>query len=152
MKIKIPEKCPKCGSLKTGYYIKGNIDPIEKFKKGERVRCFSLYDDYYDNTFCVECRYRWHSEIKTVKVNNQEFQKHLMIHGFYEDRNKYKIKKENEKKRELTEEEKLMIKEQKWENGSRIISWITGLNLKGKNPYTLKRIKNEVENEDINLK
>lgn len=149
MFITVVDNCPKCNSEKTGYYVKGSDKSakIRAYRKGERIRFFDIYDNYYKNTFCTECKFRWHSDLHKQWIGKKEFRQHLIDKGFIEERdNVYKNALVSEKeKKEETKEEKLLRKELNWNKVSVVLNMITGINIKRHNPYTLKRIKDEIE-------
>jgi len=148
MLVRVVDNCPKCGSNKTGYFIRTEVDyglKTEKFKRGERIRFLPIDGNSYKNTFCCDCKNKWHSTVKLKIMGRKSFNQHLIDKGFIEQRDNYKLEK-------LSDEEiaklKQMRKEHGWDVFASVFSFVTGIRIVRKNPYTLKRIKDEIMNDE----
>ena len=68
-KYKYVPPCPRCGSLRTGYYLQVSTPYVDKIyikhaNRGEIVRCIdSLYILDY-NAFCEDCGIEWNANIE----------------------------------------------------------------------------------------
>lgn len=109
MKILVTPQCPKCHSLKTGYYIAACPDfnqiKQKKFLKGERVRQASFLAGH-KTCYCQECNFEWNAILVKARMNQEQFQKHLSERGFLEERNVVIEKRLQIKRPESEPEEK----------------------------------------------
>lgn len=78
------EPCPRCGSRKTGRYIKtpmrgSGYTKKESLKAGELIRFASPVPD--NNGFCASCGYEWHTNVETKWWPSDRIEEEKAVRG-----------------------------------------------------------------------
>lgn len=125
------EKCPRCGSPKTGYIlnsfgtIKNNLE-LEKIKRlmnGEIVELHNFIDDE-EMLFCDSCKIQWHGQPEVRYLTQEEILEQMQLRGIddeyiYQRNNTFQGRllmhsfvkqKKKEEKRKKRSEKKVKVK------------------------------------------
>ena len=154
MRLIIVDYCPRCDSPRTGHFINGvpnREKVIKKFKNGERIKFFSITSNRHLNCFCNACGHKWHQDLKKTYLSAEDFNDYLHEYEFYEERNEVKKLSDeimdNPQNKTLTTAEK----EAKYKRTATVLAYTLGIDLRKFNPYTKKRIREELDEEDNKL-